>query len=47
MGIAAKFEPEKLPQRYTAGLVGEKKTIKQGFLDTDHKLFLYINKDFT
>ena len=26
-------------------MVGERKTIKQGFIDTDHKLFLFINKE--
>lgn len=43
--ICKNFEPEKLPQKYTADLVGERKTIKQGFIDTDHKLFLFINKE--
>ena len=43
--ICKNFEPSNLPQKYTADLIGPKKTAKQGLLDIDHKIFLFINKE--
>lgn len=38
-----KFEPQLLPENYTANIIGDKKTLQQGLIDTDHRLFKFIN----
>ncbi len=40
-----KFNPNLLPEKYTANIIGEKKTLAQGVIDTDHSLFKFINVD--
>ena len=37
------FSPENLPEKYTANIVGQKKTLMQGLIDTDHKVFKFFN----
>lgn len=41
--ICKNFNPEKLPEKYTVNIVGKKKTLWQGLIDTDHAIFKYIN----
>jgi len=43
--ICKNFDPLKLPQKYTADLVGQRKTARQGLLDIDYQIFLLINKE--
>ncbi|MBO7611995.1 MAG: glycosyltransferase family 39 protein [Elusimicrobia bacterium] len=38
-----KFNPDLLSEEYTANIIGDKKTLQQGLIDTDHKLFKFIN----
>jgi len=37
------FSPQNLPEKYTATIVGQKKTLMQGLIDTDKSLFKFIN----
>lgn len=37
------FKPQLLPEKYTANIIGVKKTLKQGILDTDHAIFKFVN----
>ena len=37
------FNPNLLPEKYTANIIGAKKTLKQGLIDTDHLLFKFVN----
>ena len=37
------FNPQLLPEQYTANVIGAKKTIKQGLIDTDHAIFKFVN----
>lgn len=37
------FNPQNLPEEYTATIVGQKKTLMQGLIDTDKALFKFIN----
>ena len=37
------FNPNLLPEKYTANIIGDKKTLKQGLIDTDHSLFKFVN----
>ena len=37
------FSPENLPAKYTADIIGQKKTLMQGLIDTDHKVFKFFN----
>ncbi|MBR4632713.1 MAG: glycosyltransferase family 39 protein [Elusimicrobia bacterium] len=39
------FEPENLPENYTANIIGAKKTLMQGLIDTDHAIFKFVNID--
>ena len=38
-----KFSPQLLPERFTANIIGTKKTLKQGLIDTDHAIFKFVN----
>ncbi len=40
-----KFNPAMLPEKYTANIIGQKKSLMQGLIDTDHRLFKFINID--
>lgn len=37
------FNPKGLQEKYTANILGNKKSLKQGLIDTDHALFKFIN----
>ncbi|MBR3628353.1 MAG: glycosyltransferase family 39 protein [Elusimicrobia bacterium] len=37
------FNPQLLPEKYTANVIGVKKTIRQGLIDTDHAVFKFVN----
>ncbi len=37
------FNPSLLPEKYTADIIGAKKTLKQGLIDTDHAIFKFVN----
>ena len=39
------FEPENLPENYTVNIIGAKKTLMQGLIDTDHAIFKFVNID--
>ena len=39
------FNPDNLPEKYTANIIGQKKSLMQGLIDTDHRLFKFINID--
>ncbi|WP_372520871.1 glycosyltransferase family 39 protein [Candidatus Ruminimicrobiellum ovillum] len=39
------FNPDLLPEKYTANIIGQKKSLMQGLIDTDHRLFKFINID--
>ena len=41
----SKFEPDNLPEKYTANVIGAKKTLMQGLIDTDHAIFKFVNID--
>ena len=41
--ICKNFNPETLQEKYTAKIIGNKKTLWQGLIDTDHAIFKYIN----
>jgi undecaprenyl-diphosphatase len=38
-----KFTPSLLPEKFTANIIGAKKTLKQGIIDTDHAIFKFVN----
>ncbi len=37
------FNPQNLPEKYTANVIGQKKTIMQGLLDSDNAVFKFMN----
>lgn len=37
------FFPDNLPEQYTANIIGAKRTLFQGLIDTDHKVFKFFN----
>ncbi len=39
------FNSDLLPEKYTANIIGQKKSLMQGLIDTDHRLFKFINID--
>ncbi len=41
--VCKNFSPEKLPEQYTSALIGDKNTIKQGFIKTDDNIFKFFN----
>ncbi len=41
--VCKNFNPEMLQGKYTANIIGKKKTIRQGLTDTEHAVFKYIN----
>ena len=41
--ICKNFSSEKLPEQYTSNIIGDKKTIKQGFIELDDNVFKIFN----